>query len=249
MSINLYKVTVGEQRWYYTSGEFDVEYFVHTYLAKPLKRTDLSFDIKQTEVTLTMPADLEPFSQLKYVTPLLPFTVEIMGYPSLVTVFKGNVVGASFDVTTNVAKVKLGSVKSLENSTAPSRTFGTTCSHELFSGKCGLLSDDYKTTILKENIVVDGHTLTASDIGLNGDHYYHGGYIVASTGESQYIVSQVGDVITLLGGIVTIDDVTSIDFFPGCNKGHMTCADKFSNQINFGGFPFIPYINIFTEPF
>ena len=71
----------------------------------------------------------------------------------------------------------------------------------------------------------------------------------ASTGETQYIVSQVGNIITLLGGIVTIDDATTMSFYPGCNKSHVTCDTKFNNQERFGGFPFVPFINIFTEPF
>ena len=249
MAINMYKVTVGLQSWHYTSGEFDVNTGLHDYLAVPLKRTDLTFDLKQTEVTLTVPADLAPFDMFKYVAPLLPFTVEIMSYPSLVSSYIGNVVKVSFDAATNVAKVTLGSVKSLEDSVAPSRTFSVTCSYELFSEPCGLIANAFKTSVPIADIIVSELTMTADAFGTHGDHYYHGGYIMTSTGESQYIVEQIGNTITLLGGIVTINDVTNVDIFPGCNKGHMTCNDKFANQPNFGGYPFIPYINIFAEPF
>ena len=249
MSINLYKVTVGSNVWRYTSGEFDIETALDTYLAKPLKRTDLSFDLKETEVTLTVPSDLEPFNLFKYATPLLPFTVEIIGYPSLSTVFKGNVLLVSFDVVTNVAKVKIGSAKALENTTCPARTFGTTCSYELFSGECGISLAAYTTTLNVGDLTIDGNDITHPTLGANGDNYYRGGYVEASTGETQYIVSQVGNTVTLMGGIVTIAEATTMKFYPGCNKSHVTCDIKFANQNRFGGFPFVPFINIFMEPF
>ena len=249
MSINLYKVTVGNNVWYYTSGEFDISGGVNTYKAVPLKRTDLSYDLKETEVTLTVPSDLEPFSLFKNTTPLLPFTVEIIGYPSLNTVFKGNVLMVSFDIVTNVAKVKIGSAKALENTSCPARTFGTTCSYELFSTECGVSIASYTTILNVGDIVIDGNDMTHTSIGAHGDNYYRGGYIEASTGETQYITGQVGNTVTLLGGIVTIAEATTISFYPGCNKSHVTCDTKFSNQTRFGGFPFVPFINIFTEPF
>ena len=249
MAINMYKVTVGSNTWHYTSGEFDVTTGLDDYLAMPLKRTDLSFDLKETEVTLTAPSDLEPFSLFKYVTPLLPFTVEIIGYPSLNTVFKGNVLMVSFDVIKNEAKIKIGSAKALENTTCPARTFGTTCSYELYSEECGKNIADYTTTINVGSLVISGREMTHTALGAHGDNYYKGGYIEASTGETQYIVSQIGDTITLLGGIVTISEATTVSFYPGCNKSHVTCDTKFNNQTRFGGFPFVPFINIFMEPF
>ncbi len=248
MAVNLYKITVGNDNWYYTSGEFDVIAGLITYTAMPLKRTDMSMDINQTEVTITMPADLAPFNWFKYSAPLLPFIVEIIGYPSLSTVFTGKVVSVSFDAATNIAKAKLGSTKALENSTCPSRTFGVTCSYELFGDSCGVDSNLYKYSKDITSITQNNNELTVVGIGTNGDYYYNGGWLQASTGETQYISKQVGDVVTMLGGIVTFSDATYIDFYPGCDKQHTTCLSKFNNIQRFGGFPTIPLINPYTEP-
>ena len=252
MALSLYKIILGNQAWYYTSGEFDLVGGVNPYYAKPIKRSDLTFDIKQTEVTLTIPGDLEPFHLLKYSAPLIPFKVQIIKYPSLVTHYIGNVVKALFDGNTNVAKITLGSTTTLENSTCPTRTFGSPCSYELFGEGCGLDSSVYQTNIDIGSITVSGTTLTASAIGAHGDGYYAGGYVEASTGETQYIMSQVGNTVTLMGGLATIIDVSSIIFYPGCDKSVTACETKFDNvaAINYyGGFPHIPGINPVTEGF
>ena len=248
MTINMYKVTVGYQEWHYTSGEFDVATGLDNYLAVPMKREDLSFDLNQTELTLTIPADLEPFTMFKYAAPLLPFTLEVLSYPSMNIIFVGNVLNVGFDGATNVAKVKVGSNKALEGTTCPSRTFGVTCSYELFGEACGLNSDDYKLVVAVGNITYDNRTISAAALSVHGDNYYSGGYLQTSTGETQYIISHTGDTLELLGGISTYPDAISVDFYVGCDKQHTTCVNKFNNIRRYGGFPTIPIINPYLEP-
>ena len=249
MAINLYKVTVGHNDWYYTSGEFDISGGVNSYTAVPIKRTDLTFELSQSDMTVTAPANLPPFDLLKYSVPLIPFTLEVLNYPSMAPAFKGNVLGASFDGVTNLVKVKVGSSTTLDGTTAPARMFGTTCSYELFSEQCGLNSEDFKILLPKDEITIDGVTMEHTSFGLAGNYFYSGGYLEADNGESQYITKQVGNIITLMGGLMTLEEISTINFYPGCNKSHVTCDTKFSNQRVFGGFPYIPMVNIVSEGF
>ena len=46
------------------------------------------------------------------------------------------------------------------------------------------------------------------------------------------------------------EDITTgetMSIFAGCDRTFETCKDKFSNGINFGGCPYIPTENVFTE--
>lgn len=250
MSVNLYDITVGAQNYYYTSGEFDVHTALHDYIAKPMSRSDLSFSIDQTELTLTVPADLEPFNLFKYSTPLLPFQVQVISHPSLAVFFDGIVKSVAFDGVKGTAVVKLGATKAVENSAAPSRSFGVTCSYELFSGECGINSGDFDISIVKAEVTQNSDTeLQAPLLATKSDGYFTGGYVQTTTGESQYITGHIGEVVTLLAGLLTFDDSTSFTFVPGCDKGVGTCDAKFNNEINFGGFPYIPISNISSEGF
>lgn len=249
MAINMYRVTVGSNQWYYTSGEYDVSTGIYDYLAKPLKRTDLSFDMSTTEVTLTIPGDLAPFELFKYSTPLIPFTVEIMEYPSMNSAFTGNVLSCSFDSVKGIAKVKLGSNRALDGSTAPARTFGTTCSYELFSSACGVSKASHAAVIGTGSMSQTDNVLYVPGLGAYGATTFSGGYLETTEGESQYIVSQSSDYVTLLGSLTTLGDSSAITFYKGCDKQHTTCNSKFGNIARFGGFPFIPFINPYSEGF
>jgi len=46
---------------------------------------------------------------------------------------------------------------------------------------------------------------------------------------------------------ITVGDTYSV--YPGCDKRFTTCANKFSNAVNFGGFPYVPGVgNILQYP-
>lgn len=250
MAVTLYNITVGQRLYKYTSGEFDVQTATDLWEAHPIKRADLGFDLTQNVLTLTVPSDLVPFDSFKAHVPILPIEVEVLEYPSFGLMYKGNITGVSYDARTGVAKVTLGSTNTIDTVTCPNRTFGKLCSLDLFDSMCGVNANSFKLSIpvTDLNWTSDNVFSHASVGGVVGGAF-NSGYIVLNTGESQFIVSHVGDTITLLSPLFTLPESTTIDIYYGCNKTEEDCANKFGNLPNFGGFPYVPIKNPVREGF
>ena len=83
------------------------------------------------------------------------------------------------------------------------------------------------------------------------DGWFRGG-VLRHAGLLGFITGHVGDRLTLAGHMpeleAAIDDpevVAVVDLAPGCDLRRDTCAAKFGNLLNFGGFPDIPGRNPF----
>ncbi len=78
------------------------------------------------------------------------------------------------------------------------------------------------------------------------DGYFTGGWVELDNGEAQYITWHGGDTITLLAALSTWDTGYVLSCRPGCDKSQASC-NTFNNIGNFGGFPYIPYENIYSD--
>jgi len=250
MAVNVYKVIVGPNVWLYTSGEFDLQTASEVWKAIPMKRTDLTYELKQTNLTLTTPADLEPFNSFKYNVPILPIKVEVYEYPAMSVRFMGVVTGIKYIVNKNIAEVKLGSTDTIGKTMCPNRTYGQQCSFDLFDELCGLDKNNFTLTLQVSELVWESDNIFSHpDLGNYQEGAFSMGYVLLNTGESQYIVEHTGEKIQLLDTLYTLNKATTIDVVFGCNKSLTQCRDKFNNTPNFGGFPFIPTKNPSTEGF
>jgi len=247
MAVNLYNVTVGPTLWGYTSGEFDVVSATTTWQAVPIKRSDLSYDLKENALSLQVPDGLAPFDVWKTNVPAIPIEIEVLEYPSMAVKYRGRVIGISYNPMKGIADVKVGSTNNLANTTAPSRTYGQTCPYDLYSRQCGVSAGVHTLTLNTSDLV-----WVAPDKfkhpGLNGSNFTNG-FVSLTTGESQFVVSHVGDTITILGVLGTVAESPTINIVMGCNKSKDECASKFGNLPRFGGFPLIPSINPVLEGF
>lgn len=112
-----------------------------------------------------------------------------------------------------------------------------TCRHVLYGTGCGLDIADWQTAGTIAGIT--GYTYTVAAAAGEADGYYKGG-IITHNGNLGFIIRHVGNALTLSGPLedAAVDDDVLIA--PGCDLSVITCADKFDNAINHGGFPFIP---------
>jgi uncharacterized phage protein (TIGR02218 family) len=120
------------------------------------------------------------------------------------------------------------------------------CRHALYSAACGVdpASFAFSATITAEA----GFNLTLT-FGSPEPPSLVGGIIKLSDGTQRYILGQDGTTITLLSQFngLTIGGGIAVTVYPGCQHNTTDCADKFSNLVNFGGFPFIPDKNPFAN--
>jgi uncharacterized phage protein (TIGR02218 family) len=90
--------------------------------------------------------------------------------------------------------------------------------------------------------------VSALNTSLTGaDNYYNRAYILftsgANTGLRRTVRSSLnaGGVLNLLQALPVAPAAgDAFTLYPGCNKSAATCTTRFSNIVNFKGFPFVP---------
>ena len=128
-------------------------------------------------------------------------------------------------------------------------TYTRTCAVELFSNECGV-TDDYNYQITG---VVDSYTSTtivssSFEVSGLGDDWLTNGWIEIN-GRSLKIASHIIDVgtIVVVGVMPSIAVGDAFTAHAGCNRTLDECIAKFSNWLNFRGFPWIPDNEPFTK--
>jgi len=117
------------------------------------------------------------------------------------------------------------------------------CRHALYFGGCGLAKSAFEDVGTVTNIV--GNVLTIPEASAEADDFYTSGTLEFQ-GSQTFITAHTGTSITLRAipaSLLTFfqsgtNPVTTIA--RGCDHSIDICVSKFSNVVNFGGFPYIP---------
>lgn len=125
------------------------------------------------------------------------------------------------------------------------------CRYAVYGPGCNLDKETFKHTDDITAIASDGITYTIGDLSAFEDGYFRGGMIRASNTVIRFISEHAGNVITLGRRFEFLESEFAtlgsgnvpVDLFPGCAKNLTVCTDRFSNQLNYGGFPWIPTKN------
>jgi uncharacterized phage protein (TIGR02218 family) len=131
------------------------------------------------------------------------------------------------------------------------------CRHALYGRGCGLDIAQHLATLTVS--AVSGATVTVPGAAASPEGWYRGGVLRFGV-QLGFIIGHVGATLTLSRRIPelvaaltdpALDPVTgtplpvTVDIAPGCDLRAETCAAKFGNLLNFGGFPAIPGRNPF----
>jgi len=125
----------------------------------------------------------------------------------------------------------------------PRYKYQSLCNHVLYDSQCTIDSNLFKQTgivngVSGNNISVSGFTGTA----------FTGGYVQNAAGNDyRMIIEHSGDTFTLLLPFRENILNASVTAFQGCDHTVQTCKTKFNNVINFGGFPLVPGVNVFSK--
>lgn len=123
------------------------------------------------------------------------------------------------------------------------------CRHALYAGGCQLgIGAFYVNSTATAR---SGLQITVPEAAAQPDGWYRGG-VLRHAGLLGFITGHSGSTLTLAGRMpdleVAIGDpntTPTIKIAPGCDLRRDTCDVKFSNLLNFGGFPDIPGRNPF----
>jgi uncharacterized phage protein (TIGR02218 family) len=239
----------GIQIWRYTSCDRDLIIDGNVYTAAPIKRNDIegSQDVERTALKITMPADADFPQQFIASPPTDRIMVEARRYhyadSEIAFLWIGRVVNVEQKEFQAIVLCE-SAISSLKRPTLR-RVYQTTCPHLLYGNECQLIKSAWVVPATLQ-AGTGGLDLVSSTFAGYPDGYFAGGFVeitIAGNLNRAFIVSHSLDTIVtglpLQGAIVGL----SINAYPGCDHSLDTCSAKFSNHLNYGGFPFIPTKN------
>ena len=259
--IELYEFRTATAAYYYTNAEVEISDGSNTFTPASITRTQpvLANERRATKMEVELPYNdpaVSAFAQLFIANPTEGVTtLKIQRHHltdtgnTFIQFWEGSVISASYD---GQGKVKLlcDGIKNIFAREGPRMVWGSMCQHTLFDDLCGLQAGNFTTLDAVVDSITNGVVLTLSALP-SPIPYFVGGRAIKGNGEDyRLVVAQAGNVITLQQPFR--DDFvagSTVDITRGCD--HTLSAESgcesFSNVINYGGAPFTPGLNPFTE--
>lgn len=253
--IELYDFSRGVTHWRYTDIDRPAVVEGRTYLpARGLKRTSRimqSAEESKNNVELTAPLTLSLLELFRPYPPMARIHLQIKRVrvsDGLVTEAWSGIASDVEDVDESTAVIRCQTIMAAMSANGLRRNWQGPCPHVIYGRGCGVPQDDFRTDAVLT--YSQGITIKAAAFAAHADNYYDGGFIRFPDRDDydyRYIVSHVGDTLTLLTP-TTLPVGAEVAGFPGCD--HVLtgdCVNKFDNALNFGGQHTIPQVNPFDS--
>lgn len=248
--VELYQFTDSVSEYLYTSYHDTVVHNTKTYVPVPISRSEAKGGPQgeDTELRIEMPYDLDIVNDYAFsIAPTsLVLTIHRLHAPSgdSIVYWKGKVGAVSVQGRKATVIVPSTFGGALESS-VPSVYYQEQCNHVLYDSRCALSRSAFKTDATVSTIL-DEITIDVSTVGGAGvDVFRAGELVVVSTGERRLILRQSGTILTINFPFRSVSVSDAVELYKGCDHLIVTCRDKFSNVVNFGGHSLIPLRNIF----
>lgn len=254
--IEVYQISIGVDVYRYTSHSSDVTVGSTVYSAIPISRGAVGqgAEERRRTVSLRMPSDNSFAQQYIDVVPGQRATVsiirlqrdEVPTFNTQVLLFKGAVASAQFVEDGNEVEIVLRSIEAATSRTVPRFTFMGMCNHIWADAGCKVNSSLF--SMVGPCTTTTGNVITVTGANAQPDGYWRGGWCKPNAkSDFRLILAHTGNNLTLLLPFSETVTGADVQVFPGCN--HILtqdCATKFDNVLEFGGFAFVPFKNIFA---
>lgn len=157
--------------------------------------------------------------------------------------------GFGLDTSTNgdEAVIRTGSaLQALLTGNIASIYYQRSCNHKLFDSRCGV--DKANWTLNATITKIQSSIITVDDDQAANDALAGGEIVNTRTGESRTIYSNTDNVLRVSAPLVMAEVGDTVELVFGCDHSRLGhCKNRFDNVQRFGGFPFIPTVNPFTD--
>jgi len=247
--MELYEIYYMGKTYFYCSGAEDLFFNGITYRAIPIERNEINLTVDTNGAIVTFPIDAQPFAYFVTNPNVKLATIKIKKYPQNFVFFEGSVLTCDFNYVKRIVKVTIGSKYILKDVTIPKRSYSRYCSFNFCDENCGLNLANYKVTLASGTYEMPRADTIVSDLLKDLSFNLISGYIVTSKDEKQFIMdyNKSSGTITLLKPIF-FTDISHINVYAGCTKTLNDCI-AYNNAKRFGGFPYIPNKNLYSEGF
>lgn len=223
-----------------TSAAYPITFGGNTYTPIPIQRSEISksSEISKNSLTITISAQNSFFNRMilgtsTYSTNVTIYILQPDG--SYIPIWDSKIKG----VGTNGREITVTCNLLPIDSRRPilSRKYQKQCPHDLFGNYCTVNRDDFEYMGTVTSFT--GNIINAAIFATESDGWFTGGTIHIGN-EIKTIVAHVGTQIKILDPFYEITNGDSLVAYAGCDHTIATCRSKFSNELNYGGCPWIP---------
>lgn len=249
--VELFQFVIGAVTSRYTSAEDEITFGGNTYFPRQITRTDpqQSNDERRQQIEVTLPTDDEIAARFIGIVPgeLMTLTITRFhrGDSEAFILWSGKIMGAAYTKQGAMCTLRGVTTESSLARPIPHFKYQGLCNHVLFDTSCLVDKDDFKFTGMVQS--ASGNTITVPGIDSLGATWAVGGYISSNETDFRLITHQNGDILTIMLPFHSSPVGLTVDVFAGCDHTLATCETKFSNELNYGGFPFVPTLNPFKS--
>lgn len=244
--VELFRFSAGAQRWLVTGAAQAVVYAGETYVPTAVRRTapEITGDPGRTGLEIRLPRD-HGIAQI-IASGVIEIPIDLVVYRlhrtdvlgEVIVYWRGRV--SSGRLTGSELVIRADPPLAALRRDGLRGLYSATCRHALYSVPCGASATLHRIVGTVQSVA--GSTLTIPEAASKPDGYFVGGF--AKIGDARRTITvHAAAQITMLSPLQSAVVGASIELFAGCDHLLATCRDRFSNVVNFGGFPWLPAKN------
>ncbi len=246
--VRLYEFSRGALRWLYNTSSESIKRQNKLFKSLAGGLSDqgiITSDGGQSDnFTIIAPPDIEIATLFLNMPPSSRINLTVynthIGTNDIIPCWYGTVIGINYSENDRI-KITSQTTDAMTNKPGATEVFTRQCNTLIYSKKCQVNKEDYKIlgNILQTSITtVD--VVAAENLP---DGWFNGGFFEYSIGDGEqdrrFIESHLGKTLTLWGGTQGLRIGQAVSLYPGCNRTTTDCTNKFSNILNYQGFPHI----------
>jgi uncharacterized phage protein (TIGR02218 family) len=239
--------------YHYTNAQQDITINGILYQAAFIKRSGIKSGSQEDsyELEIELPFELQLAQDYAYASS--PPTLDMILYryheagdpaTEWIIAWVGSV--TAFSVSGKIAKLRVPSVfEAVLSGNIPSVYYQGPCNHVLYDSRCGI-SRAANTTTSTVQSITDSTTIVVVDDGVADGVLVAGELNLPVKKERRQIISNTANTLVINFPFFDIEVGDEVEMAAGCDHAYQgDCKTKFSNTLNYGGFPYIPNENPF----